>query len=86
MSIALSIASAVIMIAAIIFSFVKGGEGSTIIGAMGFVSIALAAFGFALGLIGLSQKKVDHKLSFIGTVAAGMIGILMLAIYFVGLK
>lgn len=85
-SIILAAVSGVIMLVVILISFFMEGNGDSVLGAAGLAAIALAFYGFILGLRGLNQKKVDHKLSFIGTVASGLAVILWLAIYFVGAK
>ncbi len=85
-SIALAVVSVVIMAAAVLVSAFMGGEGSVILGALGLCAIGFAIYGFILGLKGLNEKKVDHKLSFIGTLGSGLAGILWLAIFFLGIK
>lgn len=86
LSIALAVVSGVIMIASMIVSFLYGGNGGSILGALGLCAILLAGYGFVLGIRGLNERKVDHMLSFIGTVTSGLAVILWLAIFFVGLK
>lgn len=85
-SILLAILSIVLMMTSFVVSFLFAGAGSTLLGAMGLCAFGLAIYGFVLGLMGLNQKRVDHKLAFIGTLACGFLGIMWLAIYFVGLK
>lgn len=85
-SIILAVVSGVIMLASVIVSFLLEGNGDTLLGAFGFCAIALAFYGFILGLRGLNEKKVSHRLSFIGTVASGLAVILWLAVFFVGVK
>ena len=84
MSIIMAIVSGAIMLAAVIISYAMEGSGDALLGAMGLCAIALAAYGFILGLRGLNQKRVNHKLAFIGTVASGLAVILWLAIWFFG--
>ena len=86
LSIILGGVSFAIMLASIIISFFMEGKGDNVLGALGLCAIALAFYGFILGLRGLNQKKVDHKLSFIGTVTSGLAVILWLAIFVVGAK
>lgn len=86
MSIIMAVVSGVMMLASILVSFLMEGKGDTILGAMGLCAIALAFYGFILGLKGLNEKKVAHKLSFIGTVASGLAVILWLAIFVIGAK
>lgn len=86
LSIGLGCVSFLLMLATIFISFFMEGKGDIILGAMGLCAIALAFYGFILGLQGLNQKKVDHKLSFIGTVVSGLAVILWLAIFVVGAK
>jgi len=86
LSAALSAASAGFMVAAIIISSVMGGEAGTITGGLGFCGTLLAVVAFILGIKGLGEKNVSHKLSFIGSVAGGLAAILWLAIFFVGIK
>lgn len=86
LSVVLSAASAAFMVAAIIISSVKGGEAGTVTGGIGFCGTLLAAVAFVLGIRGLGEKNVSHKLSFIGSVAGGLAAILWLAVFFVGIK
>lgn len=86
LSIGLAVTSGLIMLVSILISFFMEGNGDNVLGALGLCAIGLAFYGFILGLRGLNQKKVDHKLSFIGTVACGLAVILWLAIFFVGAK
>ena len=86
LSITLAVVSGVIMLASMLVSFIYEGRGGSILGALGLCAILLAGYGFVLGLKGLNERKVDHMLSFIGTVTSGLAVILWLAIFFVGLK
>ena len=85
-SIILAGVSLALMLALIIVSFALEGKGDHILGACGLCAIALAFYGFLLGLKGLNERKVAHRLSFIGTVFGGLVVILWLAIFFVGAK
>lgn len=86
LSIALAAVSGGIMVASMIISFIYGGNGGSILGALGLCAILLAGYGFVLGIKGLNERKVAHMMSFIGTVTSGLAVILWLAIFFVGLK
>ena len=85
-SIIIAVLSAAVMLAAIMISFANGGQAEVVIGAMGLCAIGLAIYSFLLGIFGLNEKNVDHKLSFIGTIAGGLAAILYLAVFFVGVK
>lgn len=85
-AIGLAIASALLMIGAFLISFIFQGAGSTTLGAMGLCAFGLSVYGFILGLLGLNQRKVDHRPAFVGALLCGFLAIMWLAVFFVGLK
>ena len=69
-----------------IVSFAFSGAGGTALGAVGLFAMILAVYGFYLGLKGLSERNTGHKYATIGTIAAGGVSILWLALFLAGVK
>ncbi len=71
----------------IIVSFAFSGNGGTVLGAVGLCAMILAVYGFGiLGLKGLSERNAGHRHATIGTLAAGGMSILWLALFLAGVK
>ena len=70
----------------IIISFALSGEGGAVLGAVGLVAMLLAMYGCYLGLKGLSARRSRPRFAAIGTISAGVVSILWLALFFVGVK
>ena len=70
----------------IIVSFAFSGNGGTVLGAVGLCAMILAIYGFYLGLKGLSERNAGHRHATIGTLAAGGMSILWLALFLAGVK
>lgn len=70
----------------IFVSFAFSGNGGTILGAVGLFAMILAVYGFCLGLKGLSERNTGHRYAAIGTIAAGGVSILWLALFLAGVK
>ena len=82
----LSAVSLALFLVLIVVSFCYAGEGGPILGAVGLVAMLLALYGCYLGLKGLVEKDTGHRLSAIGTICAGVMSIVWLALFLVGVK
>ena len=69
-----------------IISFAFSGNGGAVLGAAGLVAMLLAVYGCYLGLKGLAEKNTGHRFAAIGTIFAGVMSIIWLALFLVGVK
>ncbi len=70
----------------IILSFAFSGEGSRVLGALGLAAMLLALYGCCLGLKGLAGRGRRKRYAASGTICAGVVAILWLAVFLVGVK
>jgi hypothetical protein len=70
----------------VLASFACSGRGGTVLGAFGLLAMILSAYGFCLGLRGLDERNVSRRYATIGTIAAGSVSILWLAVFLAGVK
>ena len=82
----IAIASASLFVIAVLISFAFGGAAGVYLGGLGLMSMLLSLFGFFLGVQGYSEKRCSHIFCTIGTIANGMICILYLALFAVGVS
>lgn len=69
-----------------IVSFAMSGKGGVALGAVGLVAMLLAVYGCCLGLKGLASENTGHRLAAMGTISAGVMSIVWLALFLVGVK
>ncbi len=69
-----------------ILSFAFLGGGGTVLGAVGLVAMLLALYGCYLGLKGLARRGMRKRYAASGTICAGVVAILWLAVFLVGVK
>lgn len=67
-----------------VLSFVFGGAGGAVLGAVGLFAMLLAVYGFYLGMKSFSEEQVSHRRSIVGSVSCGIIAVGWLALYLVG--
>lgn len=65
-------------------SYLARGEGDTLVGTYGLISLMLAFFGLITGLMSYREPDRYHTFSLIGSVACGIMTVLMVMMYFVG--
>lgn len=88
----MGIASAIIGILVIvgflvisIMSGLAGGNGGFILGAIGFLLFGLSVIGFVLSYLSFKKKDIFYRFSVIGAVCNGVMLILLLVIYMLGI-
>jgi hypothetical protein len=69
-----------------ILAFAFSGEGGTVLGAVGLVAMLMALYGAYLGLKGLAGRTVKKRYAASGTICAGIMSIVWLAVFLVGVK
>lgn len=77
--------SCLLFLASSVCSLVFGGRGGLYLGAMGFVAIGLSVIGFVLGLRSFSEENRDFLYSKVGSVANGVLMVIWLALFLVGI-
>lgn len=78
--------SLVLLLIAAIISFAFEGKGGTFLGAMGMFSFLLSAYGFYLGIRSFTEKNVNYRYSIVGSLASGVLAVLWLALFLVGIS
>lgn len=76
--------SGVLFIIGAITAFI--GWSSNVLGVIGLMGILLAVCGFFIGLHSFSEKDKNHRYSTIGSLACGIIAVIWLAVYLVGIR
>lgn len=64
----------------------KGGEAESYIGAIGFGAAMLALFAAVLSMKELNQKKNRSKMTFAGAILGGVLFLLWIAVFLLGIK
>lgn len=82
----IAVVSAVSFFISVGLSVGFSGNAGSWIGGFGLLSILLSMFGFLLGAKGYSEKDCSHIFCTVGTIANGMICILYLALYTLGVS
>lgn len=77
--------SLVLLLGAALVSFAFEGRGGVYLGAVGLFSLLLSAYGFYLGIRSFSEKHVNHRYSIIGSLSSGVLAVLWLALFLVGI-
>ena len=68
-------------------SFLRGGNGGPPVGALGLMALMLAGYGFHVGLTALQNHEgASSRVTILGTLAAGIMTVVWLGLFFVGLR
>lgn len=78
--------SALLFLVAVITSYVYAGEAGIVLGAIGLTGLLLAIVGFFIGIKSFSEKERSHKFSTIASIANGIIAVIWLGLYLVGIR
>ena len=71
---------------AAICSLVMSGQGGMYLGAMGILALGLSVYGFILGLKSFSEQNRAFLYSKIGSVANGVLMVIWIALFLVGIS
>ena len=67
-----------------VISFTFGGQAGVYVGAVALFAMLTAVYGFYLGLKSFGEIKVSHSRSVIGSVSCGVLAVLWLALFLIG--
>lgn len=81
-----ALASCLIFLGASVCSLAMKGNGGMYLGAAGLVAIGLSVIGFILGLRSFSEENKDFLYSKIGSVSNGVLMVIWLALFLVGIS
>jgi len=84
-SVVMAVISVVLFLVSGIISYFYSGKGGSYLGAIGLTAMLLAVCGFFIGLHSFSDKDKNHRYSTIGSLANGVIAVIWLAVYLVGI-
>ncbi|MCQ2509797.1 MAG: hypothetical protein MJ116_04975 [Lachnospiraceae bacterium] len=85
-AIVLSTLALALFFISIIISYISEGNAGVIVGAFGLFSILCAVYGFSVGISVLKSKKKGHTIAAIGSISSGIVAILWLTVFLMGLK
>lgn len=75
-----------IFCAAALCALIFHGKGGMYLGALGLIAIGLSAYGFVVGLKSFSEKNRDQLFCKIGAVGNGVLMVIWLALFLVGIS
>ena len=77
--------SVLLFLIAVIISYVMLGEAGIVLGAIGITGLLLAIVGFFIGIKSFSEKERSHRFSTLGSIANGVVAVVWLGLYLVGI-
>ena len=78
--------STLLFLVAVIISYVYAGEAGIVLGAIGLSGLLLALVGFFIGIKSFSEKERSYKFTTLASIANGIIAIVWLGLYLVGIR
>lgn len=81
----MGVGSLVCLLYGIYMSFSAGGNGSSIVGALGILAFILSLMGMIVGLMSFKEQDKFYMLSKAGSLLCGITFITMLAIFLMGI-
>ena len=75
-----------IFCAAALCALIFHGKGGMYLGALGLIAIGLSAYGFVVGLKSFAEKNRDQLFCKIGSVGNGVLMVIWLALFLVGIS
>ena len=82
----MAIISVFLFIVAVVISFIFKGQGGNILGAIGIVGLLMALTGFVIGIKSFYDKEKSHRYSTIASMVNGIVAVIWLALYLVGVR
>lgn len=76
--------SALLFLVAVIISYVYAGAAGIVLGAIGVTGLLLAIVGFFIGIRSFYEKERSHRFSTLASIANGIIAVVWLGLYLVG--
>lgn len=84
LSVGLAISSVLLFIAAVLVSFGISEEYGFISGGISLFAMLLSIYGFIMGLSSFSEENKMHRTSIIGSISNGVIVVIWLGVYLMG--
>ncbi|MCH1982597.1 hypothetical protein MCG98_08455 [Ruminococcus sp. OA3] len=78
--------SGLLFLAAVLISFVLAGKAGIYVGTLGLTGILMAAAGFITGLGSFKEKHKNHRSSTAGSLINGVLAVLWLALFLIGVS
>lgn len=85
-SLGMAVLSGGLLLFCVIASALSAGKGTAYIGAVGLGAGLFALYGTVLGLKALQEKKNRSRLTIAGAIISGILFVLWLAVFIIGLK
>lgn len=85
LSVGLSISSFLLFIAAVTVSFWLPENYGFVVGGISLFAVLLSIYGFIMGLSSFSEENKMHRTSIIGSITNGVIAVIWLGFYLMGL-
>ncbi len=82
----LSALALVLFLISVGMSYIAEGSAGVITGAFGLFSFLCAVYGLYLGITALRARKKGHALAAAGSIASGIVAIIWLTVFLMGLK
>ena len=80
----LAILSGGLFVVDAVISFAFGGEAGVYAGAIALFAMLTSVYGFYLGLKSFREEKVSRRKSVIGSVSCGVLAVLWLSLFLIG--
>ena len=84
-SIFFGIACVLIIIAGLVFSYIKGGNAGTIVGSLALTSLLLSVIGIFLAFTGFREEDRNYLPCKIGVIWCGCVAVFVIFLFFTGL-
>ena len=84
-SLILSTVSLGLLVADVIISYAMKGNGGALLGAIGLFAMLVAMYGFYLGIRAISDRGTNYLITALGTIFAGIMSIIWLGVFFLGM-
>ncbi|MDO4490073.1 MAG: DUF6142 family protein [Lachnospiraceae bacterium] len=85
-AVVLSSLSLALFFISISMSFITEGNAGIVTGAFGLFSFLCAVYGFYLGLSLLRTTQKGHGIAAVGSITSGIVALMWLAVFLMGLK
>jgi len=85
-SLIFSVASLGLLVLDIVLSCAMKGSGGAVLGAIGLFAMLVAMYGFYLGIRAVSDRGTNYLITALGTIFAGIMSIIWIGIFFLGLQ
>ena len=85
-SMVLSSVSLGLFLLSVLLSYALGGSGGAFLGAIGLFALLVAIYGFLMGLRAISAHGTNHMVTALGTIYAGIMCVVWIGLFFLGLS